>query len=184
MGQLMTAKLNIGSGRDWREDCVNADISPNVLADWVLDITRVKWNETIQTRFGNMLVRMNLFDVVYCMDVLEHVSDLTQAMTNIKHLMKDGGELHVRVPYDLSYGAWQDPTHVRAFNERSWIYYGEWARYLGWFDSCFEMISLDYEISDYGKTLNLPIDQLTKMPRAIDSMQVKMRKIVVDSSGH
>lgn len=177
MGQLVTAKLNIGSGRDWREDCVNADISPHVKADWVLDITKVEWGQIIPTRFGNMFVGMNTFDVVYCMDVLEHVSDLTMAMTNIKHLMKDGGELHVRVPYDLSYGAWQDPTHVRAFNERSWIYYDEWCAYLGWFESKLELISLDYELSDYGKTLNKSIDELTKLPRAIDSMIVKFKKV-------
>ena len=180
----MQIKLNLGSGRDWRKVCVNADISSQVGADWIMDINDVKWGQHVDTRFGVMRVSMNMFDVIYCMDVLEHVPNLVQAMTNIKHLLKVNGELHICVPYDLSYGAWQDPTHVRAFNERSWIYYDEWARYLGWVDSCFEMISLDYEISDYGKTLNVPTDQLTKMPRAIDSMQVKMRKIVVDSSGH
>jgi len=43
-------------------------------------------------------------------------------MTNCLKLLRVGGVFKILVPYDLSYGAWQDPTHIRAFNERSWLY--------------------------------------------------------------
>lgn len=170
-------KLNLGSGRDWREDSVNADISTGVNADWIMDITDVPWGTTVPTRFGKMTVAMEQFDLIYANDVLEHVSDLVKAMTNCRNLLKLGGQMHIHVPYDLSYGAWQDPTHRRAFNERSWIYYTDWAWYLGWHDTRFRLISLDYIVSDYGKSLDLPVDQLTKLPRAIDSMAVVFEKV-------
>jgi predicted SAM-dependent methyltransferase len=48
-------------------------------------------------------------------DVLEHLPDLRTAMTSCLELLREGGRLHVRVPYDLSHGAWQDPTHVRGY---------------------------------------------------------------------
>jgi hypothetical protein len=43
------------------------------------------------------------------------------------------------VPYEKALTAWQDPTHIRAMNENSWIYYIEWFWYLGWFEHRFEM---------------------------------------------
>ena len=44
--------LNLGSGKDYRDDCLNADIRPDVGADWVVDISDlhiggiVKWKDT------------------------------------------------------------------------------------------------------------------------------------------
>jgi hypothetical protein len=43
------------------------------------------------------------------------------------------------VPYEKAATAWQDPTHIRAMNENSWIYYTEWFWYLGWFEYRFEI---------------------------------------------
>jgi hypothetical protein len=54
------------------------------------------------------------------------VRDLPQLMGNFLNLLVEEGELEIVVPYDLSLGAWQDPTHVRAFNENSWRYYCDW----------------------------------------------------------
>ena len=45
----------------------------------------------------------------------------------------------VEVPYEHALTAWQDPTHVRALNERSWVYYTDWFWYLGWMDYRFEI---------------------------------------------
>jgi len=64
--------------------------------------------------------------------VLEHITDLKTYMTNCLELLKVGGVMEITVPYDLSLGAWQDPTHCRAFNQNSWLYYTEWSWYLGW----------------------------------------------------
>jgi hypothetical protein len=87
--------------------------------------------------------------------------------------------LHVTVPYDLSYGAWQDPTHVHAFNERSWLYYCEWYWYLGWSESRFDLISQKFVRSPAGNALaekGMLEEEIRRTPRAIDEMQVVLRK--------
>lgn len=111
---------------------------------------------------------------------MEHVPDLVQAMSNCLQLLCVGGILEVRVPYDLSYGAWQDPTHVRAFNERSWLYYTDWGWYIGWLEHRFDLIAQTYVASDYGMSLAGSVGDdlvaLARIPRAIDELQVKLRK--------
>jgi len=124
-------KLNLGSGKDWRKDCINADIQPEKKPDWVLDITQVPWGEVIDTRLGRFPVEKGMFPEIIANDVLEHIPDLVSAMTNCRDLLKRGGEMHIHVPYDLSLGAWQDPTHVRAFNENG-FFLTFTAKYLNW----------------------------------------------------
>lgn len=167
--------LNLGSGKDWREDCINADIQRRVKSDWCLDIQDVHWGELLVTRKGDYRVKPEMFDVILANDVLEHLPDLTKAMTNCKELLKAGGEMRIHVPYDLSYGAWQDPTHVRAFNEKSWLYYTDWHWYLGWEDR-FHLTHLEFTLSEVGESLKLPQDEILRTPRAVDSMYVILQK--------
>jgi len=135
-------KLNLGSGKDWRKDCINADIQPEKKPDWVLDITQVPWGEVIDTRLGKFPVEKGMFSEIIANDVLEHIPDLVSAMTNCRDLLKRGGEMHIHVPYDLSLGAWQDPTHVRAL----------FGLVLG-FESCaegFEFLEVFAVLRDFG----------------------------------
>jgi SAM-dependent methyltransferase len=161
--------LNLGSGKDRRADCVNADIRADVGADWVVDI-------------GAFMQIDRQFSKIIANDVIEHIPDLVQAMTNCRDLLEMGGEMHIHVPYDLSHGAWQDPTHVRAFNEKSWVYYCEWAWYLGWKGSRFEMTHLEMRLSEYGASLELPQEEIMRLPRAVDSMYVILKKVPYENT--
>jgi SAM-dependent methyltransferase len=171
--------LNLGSGKDFRQDCLNADIQAIKNPDWVLDITKVPWEETISTRFGEIKVEQGMFDSITANDVLEHIPDLVKAMTNCKDLLVEGGEFHIQVPYDLSLGAWQDPTHVRAFNENSWLYYTDWHWYLGWKDK-FVVKELQLVKSKLAEEMNISDQMLTILPRMVDSMKVVLVKSVVE----
>jgi SAM-dependent methyltransferase len=171
--------LNLGSGKDFRQDCLNADIQAIKNPDWVLDITKVPWEETISTRFGEIKVEQGMFDSITANDVLEHIPDLVKAMTNCKDLLVEGGEFHIHVPYDLSLGAWQDPTHVRAFNENSWLYYTDWHWYLGWTDR-FYIKELQLVKSKLAEEMNISDQMLTILPRMVDSMKVVLVKSVVE----
>jgi hypothetical protein len=174
--------LNLGSGKDRREDCVNADIRADVNADWVVDICKLSLGEVIQSPGGLVTIKPFCFAKIIANDVLEHLPDLVAGMTNCRDLLEMGGEMHIHVPYDLSYGAWQDPTHVRAFNEKSWVYYCDWAWYLGWNGSRFEMTHLEMHLSDYGASLKLPQDELIRLPRAVDSMYVVLKKVPYENT--
>lgn len=173
--------LNLGCGRKYIEGAVNVDLeSSSVKADRYVDLS-------VTELFGEWLNEENSYDRIIAHHLLEHVRDLPTLMTNCMLLLKEGGEMDIQVPYDLSYGAWQDPTHVRALNERSWIYYDEWSWYLEsyskeWLQWSLKIKESKLIPSHYGisllernglSALGVPI---AAMPRAIDEMHVILTK--------
>jgi len=144
----------------------------------VVDITKVPWGEVIDTRLGRFAVEKGMVTEIIANDVLEHIPDLVKAMTNCRDLLKRGGEMHIHVPYDLSLGAWQDPTHVRAFNENSFLYYTDWHWYLNW-EEKFTCAQMGFELSDLGHELReekIPLERIIRTPRAVDALQVILKK--------
>lgn len=173
--------LHVGSGKDFRPESLNIDINPNMNPDVVLDFSKPldATREYYTERFGTIRLMPGSFKRITAFNVLEHVRVLPQCMSNFLDLLKLDGVLEVSVPYDLSLGAWQDPTHLRGFNEMSWIYYCEWAWYLGWRYTRFEQQSVDYVLSGLGKALQehgYSMENLKRLPRTIDSMHVLLRK--------
>ncbi|HTA26011.1 MAG TPA: hypothetical protein VK763_20940 [Terriglobales bacterium] len=174
-------KLNMGSGKDWREDYFNTDFDPYWEPDAVLDFSRdLPIGQPLETqRFGTVALQNNFFDEIIANDVLEHIPNLTLAMTSCLNLLRVGGLFRIAVPYDLSWGAWQDPTHVRAFNERSWLYYTDWFWYMGWTEARFDVAQFDLGLSPVGKALaqqQIKGEDLVRHPRAVDQLKVVLRK--------
>jgi SAM-dependent methyltransferase len=182
--EVMPKRINLGSGKDWRKDFLNADILDRVNPDWKLNIcSPLPWGTMVPTRrFGDFLLEPGFFDLIIANDVLEHLPDLVAAMTSCLSLLKQGGEMHIQVPYDLSFGAWQDPTHIRAFNERSWLYYTDWYWYLGWTTERFHLEKQEFVLSAVGKVLkeqHMAVEEILRTPRAIDSIKVVLKKIII-----
>ena len=174
-------RLNLGSGKDWREDFFNLDVLERARPDWNANICQqLAFGSRIESeRFATFDLRPGYFNLIIANDVLEHLPDLVQAMTNCLSLLSVGGEMHIQVPYDLSYGAWQDPTHVRAFNENSWLYYTDWYWYLGWKTERFVMLSQEFLLSPLGEQLiksGITEEEVRRTPRAVDSLRVVLRK--------
>jgi len=174
-------KLNMGSGKDWREDHFNTDFDPYWEPDAVLDFSRdLPIGQPLETqRFGTVALQNNWFDEIIANDVLEHIPNLTLAMTSCLNLLRVGGVFRISVPYDLSWGAWQDPTHVRAFNERSWLYYTDWFWYMGWTEARFDLAQFDLGLSPIGQALakqQMKGEDLVRHPRAVDQLKVVLRK--------
>ena len=119
---------------------------------------------------------------IHAVHVLEHIRNLVPLMTDCLTVLKEGGTMHITVPYDLSYGAWQDPTHVRAFNERSWAYFTEWASYLGWSEWRFDLVSGVLRKNDTRKEYEFGCRRSFR-PRAIDEMSVVLRKVAGQQAG-
>jgi len=174
-------KLNMGSGKDWREDYFNVDFDPYWEPDAVLDFNRpLPIGEPLDSpRFGQIVLQNGWFDEIVANDCLEHISNLTMAMTSCLNLLREGGLFRISVPYDLSWGAWQDPTHVRAFNERSWLYYTDWFWYMGWTEARFDLVEFDLGLSPIGQELvkqQVKGEELVRHPRAVDQLKVTLRK--------
>jgi len=180
-GAEIPGKLNLGSGKDWREDYFNVDCNSYWQPDAVLDFNHpLPVGEPLVTeRFGAMVLRNGTFDEIMANDSLEHIANLTTTMTSCLNLLKPGGLMRIAVPYDLSWGAWQDPTHVRAFNERSWLYYTDWFWYLGWTEARFDLVQFELVLSPVGEELKkqqLSNEELVRRPRAVDQLRVTLRK--------
>ncbi|HEY1762874.1 MAG TPA: class I SAM-dependent methyltransferase [Acidimicrobiales bacterium] len=174
--------LNIGSGKDWNPACVNLDIAAEWDPDVIFDLNEELPASGIALssgRFGDLKLTDDVFDLIICNDVLEHLTQLSTAMTTCLRMLKPGGVFSIGVPYDLSWGAWQDPTHVRAFNERSWLYFTDWSWYMGWDTWKFDLKSLTYRLSPIGQQMvadGTAQDAVVRTPRAVDAMQVELVK--------
>ena len=180
-GAEFPKKLNMGSGKDWREDHFNVDVDSYWEPDTVLDFNHpLPIGKPLETdRFGTIMLENNSFDEIISNDCLEHIPSLMTAMTSCLNLLKVGGLFRISVPYDLSWGAWQDPTHVRAFNERSWLYYTDWFWYMGWTEARFDLVQFDLRLSPVGEALQkqkIKGEDLVRYPRAVDQMRVVLRK--------
>lgn len=180
--------INLGSGKSWSPKYLNIDIDPKWQPDLLADITDQEWlsRPFMSARFGLQRLSPENFEAIVTADVLEHIIDLPKFMTSCLALLKYGGKMIINVPYDLSYGAWQDPTHVRAFNERSWLYYTDWHWYLGWVEARFAVESIEMVLSPLGRQLqaSLPPEQLYRQPRAVDSMKVVLVKQRLTAEEH
>lgn len=177
-------RLNIGSGKTWKHDSFNIDIDPTRGADLVFDLnTPFRFDDVHDTwRFGKATLGKGYFEHILAEHVFEHVRELTQCVTTCLEWLAPGGVLEVEVPYDLSYGAWQDPTHVRAFNERSWGYYTAWWWYMGWRESRFELVSNVFHLSPVGVEMQgkgMHIDAIVRTPRAVDAIRAVFRKVML-----
>jgi len=177
-------QLNLGSGRSFREDYLNVDIRDYWAPDLTVDLNLPFPDRQIfhTRRFGTIQIAPNTFRKVIAHDVLEHIQNLPVVMKSCLDLLEVGGEFEIIVPYDLSYGAWQDPTHAHAFNEKSWLYYTDWFWYLGWNQARFQLVELHFEMSAWGAELlekGLKQEDLLRTPRAVDAMHVRLQKVLL-----
>jgi SAM-dependent methyltransferase len=175
--------LHVGSGKNFRPEWLNLDIEPRWRPDILFDISQPFPAEgTVKLpsrRFGHVTMAAESFDRILAQDVLEHIRDLTTAMTTMLHLLKTGGVLDIVVPYELSVGAWADPTHVRAFNEKSFDYYTTWSWYLGWTTHHFAITQWQLVATELGMQLQAAgksQEEILRTPRAIEQIFVQLRK--------
>lgn len=139
-------RINLGSGKDYKQGWLNLDVLARAEPDLVLDLAAplALPLAAVSPGAGPLLLTEDSIDLIHANNVLEHVSDLASLMGNCLRLLKTGGLFEIEVPYEHAPAAWQDPTHVRAMNEKSWIYYTDWFWYLGWFDDRFNIAHFSY----------------------------------------
>lgn len=146
-------RIHLGSGKDYKSGWLNLDVLERALPDLVLDLSQplqlplAAHSATV----GPLRLEAAQVEAIVANNVLEHVGDLPRLMTNCLALLKTGGRLLIEVPYEHAPTAWQDPTHLRAMNENSWLYYTDWFWYLGWLEHRFaieQSVYLDLELRE------------------------------------
>lgn len=96
-----------------------------------LKIARSKDIEAVMCLAEELPYHDSVFDVVVAVDVLEHVLDLSAVTKSISRVLKTGGYLLVRVPYEEDLSPYKDPTlpyeyvHLRSFSEPELLFHFE-----------------------------------------------------------
>lgn len=139
-------RINIGSGRDYRLGWLNLDVLARTEPDCVLDLSNHQNLPILMPSVtcGPILIESGQIDEIHASQVLEHIPNLAAFMTQCLSLLREGGKMVITVPHEQAPTAWQDPTHVRAMNENSWLYYTDWFWYLGWFEYRFHITRSHY----------------------------------------
>ena len=156
MAAWQPERINLGSGKDYKPGWLNLDILARAEPDLVLDLARPLSlpYQAASPVVGKVRLEVGSVALINANNVLEHVANLPTLMTNCLALLRTGAEMQVEVPYEGAPTAWQDPTHVRAMNENSWLYYTDWFWYLGWFEHRFAIATssfLDIDLKPCGR---------------------------------
>jgi len=107
-------KLHLGCGKSKLPGHIGIDISRQAGVDIICDLQRVPW--PFKDSCADECVLVNL---------LEHLPNTVQVMEELWRVSKPMGLVCILVPYYNSPGAFQDPTHVRFFTERTFDYFSE-----------------------------------------------------------
>ncbi len=108
-------KLNIACGQIRQEGFIGVDKVKTDATDIVHDLDIVPWS----------FIPDNCVDEITCSHYIEHVQHQIPFMDELCRIMKQGAKATIVAPYYTSMRAWQDPTHVRAICEASFLYYNK-----------------------------------------------------------
>jgi hypothetical protein len=178
--------LNIGAGSRWRYDALNIDQRADFSPDITLNINApIPYDQSLLSwRFGHVRLARSSFSKIIAKDVFQCCDDLVKTLTHCLELLEDGGIIELIVPHDLSFGAWGLTDTKRTFNEQTWGKILEnWWQY-GWQTHRFESINQSFVIANtIGFNAlnehNNNWDTVVKIPRAVDALNITLRKRVL-----
>lgn len=105
-------KLNLGCGKDIKKDYVNLDLKPLKGVDVVCDLNRFPYP-----------LRNNMFDEIYCNNILEHLDDVVGALEQLHGICIPQAKIVIKVPHFTCQYAFADPTHKHYFTYESFDYF-------------------------------------------------------------
>jgi len=103
-------KLNLGSGKDYREGWVNADAFHSK-ADVKMDFNK------------KFPFKDNAFDKILMIHSLEHSKDVTFTIEECIRVLKNGGVLKIIVPHSSKHSAMTCLDHWQEFDSGSFSYF-------------------------------------------------------------
>lgn len=106
-------KYDLGCGNNKREGFTGIDIVKTDATDIIFDLFKPKWT----------FAEDNSVDELHCSHFIEHVPNMMAFMNECHRILKPGCTLTVISPYYSSVRCWQDPTHLNAISEYSFLYY-------------------------------------------------------------
>lgn len=110
-------KYDLACGQNKQEGFIGVDIAGD--CDIKFDLTKFPWK----------FAKDNSVDELFVSHYIEHTPDLIKFMDECHRILKPGGKLSIVAPYYSSMRCWQDPTHLRAISEATFLYFNK-----GWRD--------------------------------------------------
>lgn len=129
-----TIKLDIACGKNKKPGFTGVDIWEG--ADIVADLEKFPWP------FDD-----NSIDEIFCSHYIEHTPDLISFANELHRILKVGGNAEIIAPYYSSIRAWQDPTHLRAISENTFLYFNKGWRVINRLDHYPIIADFDFEAS-------------------------------------
>ena len=96
-------KLNLGSGKDYREDWINVDITGK--ANITHDLNQFPYP------FPD-----NYADEILMSHILEHLDDPFEVLKEVMRISKEGAKITIKVPHFSYLGAYRNPAHKHVFS--------------------------------------------------------------------
>jgi len=127
-------KLDIACGINKKPGFTGVDICGG--ADIVVDLEKFPWP------FAD-----NSVDEIFCSHYVEHTPDLISFANELYRIMKVGTKAEIIAPYYSSIRAWQDPTHLRAISENTFLYFNKEWRQINELDHYPIVCDFDFECS-------------------------------------
>lgn len=110
-------KYDLACGQNKQEGFIGVDYVKADGVDIVCDLEQFPWK----------FAKDNSTDELFVSHYVEHTKDLIKFMDECYRILKPGGKLTILAPYYSSMRCWQDPTHVRAISEATFLYFNrEW----------------------------------------------------------
>lgn len=136
--------VDLGCGRNKQPGALGVDIHQFDGVDRVIDLEKVPWE-----------LPSNQFDVVYMLQVLEHLQNPAEVMLELYRICAPGALVFIQVPNGYCDGFAQDPTHKKAWNLGTFIYFagpeqwpGEWNEKYYDFGTHFRILHREWMDSD------------------------------------
>ena len=129
---LRKVKLDIACGKRTKPGFKGVDIWEG--ADIVCDLEKFPWP-----------FEDNSVDEIFCSHYIEHTPDLISFANELYRILKVGAKAEIIAPYYSSIRAWQDPTHLRAISENTFLYFNKAWREVNKLDHYPITSDFDYE---------------------------------------
>lgn len=127
-------RLDIACGKNRKVGFTGVDIWEG--ADIVADLEKFPWP-----------FEDNSVDEIFCSHYIEHTPDLVSFANELYRILKVGATAEIIAPYYSSIRAWQDPTHLRAISENTFLYFSKEWRQINRLDHYPIVADFDFESS-------------------------------------
>ena len=132
--------LDLGCGATKEKGAVGIDIIPLDGVDIIANLTEFPYP-----------LANNSFDAVYLNDVIEHLPNTIATMEEIYRVARPDARVYIRVINWNSHYTAMDPTHVSAFTENSFDFFGARAGRSYYTHARFDVVRVGYQYNALAK---------------------------------